>query len=287
MSAIERSLNNIEGAKIIHNADIPERTSRTLRQVDVLVEFPQGSRIIRIGIEVKNEKDPLDLPEIEQLCAKLKKIDVDYRCVVSTSGFTKTAQEEACNEGVELRILSQIEKPYWWVPNIQLISSSLSLMKHNLIFSQNDFEKVRSLGTIKLEDVDIEIPQCQKESLKQFIDRHAELIINSEKDVILAGHKCFRFKINMSQPQVTIKHKGRELPIPSEIHAVYSINRDVETIPMSAYKDEKVGLEILTGVSKRMMKQINFILTPFKDGMKISSSMNDISPKKQVVQKRK
>lgn len=102
VAAIERSLNAVQGARVIPNASIRERVSGVYRQVDVYVEIPTGPRVLRVGVEVRDKSAPLDLTEVEQLIAKLKKLDIDYGCVVSRAGFTVTAKEEADRNGIEL-----------------------------------------------------------------------------------------------------------------------------------------------------------------------------------------
>ena len=99
VAAIERSLNSVPGTRVIPNASVPERISVVPRQVDVYVEIPTGPRMLRIGVEVRDKSVPSDLPEVEQLIAKLKKLDLDFGCIVSRAGFTKTAKEEAKRNG--------------------------------------------------------------------------------------------------------------------------------------------------------------------------------------------
>lgn len=80
VAAIERSLTGVQGAKVIANASIQERVSGIPRQVDVCVEIPTGPRVLRVGLEVRDTAAVLDLPDVEQLIAKLKKLDIDYGC---------------------------------------------------------------------------------------------------------------------------------------------------------------------------------------------------------------
>ncbi len=117
VAAIERSLNIVPGTKVIPNASVPERISGVPRQLDVYLEIPTGPRTLRVGVEVKDEAAPANLPEIEQLITKLKKLDLDFGCIVSRAGFTEMASDEAKRQGIELRTLAQIERPNWWFPS--------------------------------------------------------------------------------------------------------------------------------------------------------------------------
>lgn len=105
VTAIERSLTELPGTSVVHNAAVPVRNSNRTRQVDVYVSIPVGPRVLRIGVEVRDERPHVDVAEIEQLNAKLSKLDVDRKCVVSASGFTTGARVEADHCGVELRTL--------------------------------------------------------------------------------------------------------------------------------------------------------------------------------------
>jgi predicted Mrr-cat superfamily restriction endonuclease len=115
VAAIERSLTTVENTKVVPNASVPERVGGTLRQVDVYVEIPTGVRTVRVGVEVRDKADPLDLVEVEQLVAKLKKVDVDCGCIVSTSGFTASAKQEAARNGVQIRTIDEVGHPDWWL----------------------------------------------------------------------------------------------------------------------------------------------------------------------------
>lgn len=57
--------------------------------------------------EVKREKTPLDVTEVEQLCAKLLDMPFTHRAIVSASGFTEGAKHKATNKGIELFIMKE------------------------------------------------------------------------------------------------------------------------------------------------------------------------------------
>ena len=95
----------VQKALLHHDAD-PERR----REVDVLVTVPVGRRALRIGVDVKNEKAPLDVTVIEQLVGKYSKLkrSLDRYCIVSTSGFSGGAEKDAKAAGVELLHLCEL-----------------------------------------------------------------------------------------------------------------------------------------------------------------------------------
>jgi hypothetical protein len=144
VTAIERSLTTVEGAKVIPNASIRERASDVARQVDAYVEIPTGPRTLRVGLEVRDESVAVDLPEIEQLITKLKKLDIDYGCIVSRAGFTTTAQSEADRNGIEIRTLAEVENPEWWLPtSITIHHNQVELVHFQINFRQEELPQVR------------------------------------------------------------------------------------------------------------------------------------------------
>jgi Restriction endonuclease len=75
------------------------------RDVDVTVTLEEAPGTIRAfkAYEVKKEKTPLDVAEVEQLCMKLHDMpSVTHKAIVSSSGFTSPALKKANHHGVEL-----------------------------------------------------------------------------------------------------------------------------------------------------------------------------------------
>lgn len=83
------------------------------RELDVLVSFRAGKRTMRIGVDVKAEKDPVDLPLLEGLWAKAETLDIDRYAVVSLSGFTGSARTVYSAKGVELVTLEEVGSLEW------------------------------------------------------------------------------------------------------------------------------------------------------------------------------
>jgi hypothetical protein len=93
VAAIERSHASVPGMRIIQKAVLLQRRGRQYpREVDVLVERPTDDRVERTGIDVKNERRPIDVEMLEGLAAKRKKLDLDCYVVVSTSGDSAAAK---------------------------------------------------------------------------------------------------------------------------------------------------------------------------------------------------
>ena len=84
------------------------------RDVDVTVTIRDGDGEDWAfkALEVKDEKSPLDVTVIEQLCGKLDDMSsITNRAIVSSSGFTKSAKLKAEHRGVDLYILEKWATP--------------------------------------------------------------------------------------------------------------------------------------------------------------------------------
>lgn len=84
------------------------------RDVDVTVTVrdESGEDWAFKAFEVKDEKSPLDVTVIEQLCAKLNDMSsVTHRAIVSSSGFSDSAKRKAEYHGVDLYALEKWTTP--------------------------------------------------------------------------------------------------------------------------------------------------------------------------------
>jgi hypothetical protein len=75
------------------------------RDVDITVTVvePGGSVHAFKAYEVKRERKPLDVADVEQLCIKLIDMpSVTHRAIVSASGYTAAAQRKAARHGINL-----------------------------------------------------------------------------------------------------------------------------------------------------------------------------------------
>jgi hypothetical protein len=84
------------------------------RDVDVTVTVKEHGQITHAfkAYEVKHESQPLDVITTEQLCFKLFDMpDITNRAIVSSSGFTESAQKKAAHHGVELYALLPWTRP--------------------------------------------------------------------------------------------------------------------------------------------------------------------------------
>lgn len=84
------------------------------RDVDVTVTVSENGALSHAfkAYEVKRETHPLDVADIEQMCAKLADMpSVTHRAIVSSSGYTDAAKLKATRHGVDLYVLREWIRP--------------------------------------------------------------------------------------------------------------------------------------------------------------------------------
>lgn len=84
------------------------------RDVDITVTVSEAGNLTHAfkAYEVKRERTPLDVTEVEQLCIKLLDMpSVTHRAIVSASGFTAPAVKKAARHGITLYEFCQWTRP--------------------------------------------------------------------------------------------------------------------------------------------------------------------------------
>lgn len=82
-------------AKIEHNVKLPGRISETNRQIDVLVSQRIGQYEIRIVIDCKDYKHPVDVKGVEEFRGLVEDVGAQRGVLVCPSGFTAAAKKSA------------------------------------------------------------------------------------------------------------------------------------------------------------------------------------------------
>lgn len=287
VTAIERSLNAVPGTQITPNALVAERVSGEQRQIDVLVEIPTGQRTLRVGLEVKDKSSPVDLPEVEQLIAKLSKADLDYGCVVARSGFTASAQREAALQGVELRTLKQIEMPGWWLAqHIEVNQRHVDVLRCTLIFKPDDLAVATGiLAGSNSRDVTIVRNDGTTQELLAFVGNHGAGAATNREELLGLPDKAL-FVLNIQLDGSTIREfrvPAGLLPMPVAVQAQFRLNVAVEQVALTAFADSG-GLTAMTGVSEGLERQLIVLVRDAEGGARdISFSLQSLPTKPTVV----
>ena len=99
------------GAKITESA-----IDDGMREIDVLIESSVGPYSIKIAVEAKDEKRPLDVTVIEQMIGKYQSaggVPVNKVVVVARNGFSSTAHSRAAQTNIELLTLDTTQPSDW------------------------------------------------------------------------------------------------------------------------------------------------------------------------------
>lgn len=94
---------------ITRNAKVLGRISKTLRQVDVLIDAQVLDSSVRTIVDAKKRMKPIDVNDVESFIAMMTDVEAHRGILVSTNGYTKTAVSRAHNEvnqDVELDVFS-------------------------------------------------------------------------------------------------------------------------------------------------------------------------------------
>lgn len=88
-------------SRISHNVKVPGLDSGVSRQVDVLIEDRVGQFPVRIAIECKDHKSPVDVPVVDSFRGLLSDTRISKGVLVCPGGFTKGALEYAKKHQIE------------------------------------------------------------------------------------------------------------------------------------------------------------------------------------------
>lgn len=113
VASIQRQL--APGAKVTHNAKVEGRLSETSRQIDVLVEQCVGQYQIRIALDCKDYKTPVDVKAVEEFHGLMVDIGAHKGALVCPAGFTKSAKKRAKKLEVELFSPADTDPHKWQV----------------------------------------------------------------------------------------------------------------------------------------------------------------------------
>lgn len=280
VTAIEHSFAGLPGTLVVPNAAVTDRNSKTTRQVDVYVSIPIGSRVLTIGIEVRDESAPVDITAIEQLNAKLSKLNVDRRCVVSASGFTKSARAEAARWGVELRTIAEVGVPDWWLPTtVEVEHCHIELLHVGLGFGPDTpddvIEKMKGVAPGEF----IITSATQSISLVDIVISQGLALINSPELQKVGDQESFSILIKLeNHADCTLNYPSGAGPVPPSVRGTYRLHRTIKSVPIASYR--MGGVEAFTFLPGFDDKQVTFVSELQGDGTRrVSLAVADATPR--------
>lgn len=100
-------------AKVSHNVRLEGKRSRTERQIDILVEQDVSPYSIRIVVDCKDHKDPVDVKDVEMFIGLVEDVGANKGAMVAASGFTPAAKTRAKDAGVDVYRLVDTKSTKW------------------------------------------------------------------------------------------------------------------------------------------------------------------------------
>jgi hypothetical protein len=89
-------------ADVLHNVRLQGRNSGVMRQIDVLVQERIGQFDIKIVIDCKAKKRPVDVKGVEEFYGLIDDVAANKGVLVSPSGFTNSAKTRASKLEIDL-----------------------------------------------------------------------------------------------------------------------------------------------------------------------------------------
>jgi len=126
-------------AKITSSAEITSSTTKTLREIDVLLETDLGLSNVKIAVEAKDHKRKLNVNDIEAIIGKYSSgnLPINQVIIVAHNGFAKTTLKrvENCSPPVKLMILKEALHENWSqiIPGMIRLSISPRILEIKLI----------------------------------------------------------------------------------------------------------------------------------------------------------
>lgn len=105
-------------SKISHNVRLPGK-SGAQRQVDVLVEDKIGQYDIRIVLDCKDYKTPVDIKDVEECAGLFEDVSAMRGVIVCPAGFTKNAKARA--QQLQIDLYSPVDTdPHKWQARLKV-----------------------------------------------------------------------------------------------------------------------------------------------------------------------
>src|ERR1035437_6423010 len=123
-------------ARVETNVKLHGKRTGIDRQIDILVQQTVGQYPIRIIIDCKDYKKPVDVKELEAFMGMVEDVGANKGAMVAPSGFTSTAKQRAKDAGIDLFRLVDTNNTKWRTyVSIPCVIRDASLQKSSFRFS--------------------------------------------------------------------------------------------------------------------------------------------------------
>ena len=148
VASIEKALGRETNVKVESPKRLPDRTTRKLREHDVVLTIKQGHHLLTIAIECRDRSRPITVNQVEGFWAKCQDTGIDQGIIVSSMGFYNTARKKADHLGIRCLDIEEVESFNW------LLAHGIHFITPKLI-DQNWMFIPEEDGIVKNENMEI------------------------------------------------------------------------------------------------------------------------------------
>lgn len=139
-----------EGGRVTESGMVFDRDAKTLREVDILVEYRYAHHDFRLMIECRDRSRKDSVEWIDGLIGKSGSLDVDKIVAVSKEGFTQAALEKAQAHGIAALTVEEAVETDWGKypikPGVAVVSGEKYRL-HDVMFKDGgEFRSLKELG---------------------------------------------------------------------------------------------------------------------------------------------
>jgi len=88
------------------NITVPDRVTGQPRQIDTLVEIETKGHMVRMLVDAKFHKDPIDVKVVEEVTSLATAVRANKAIIVCANGWTAPAEKFAKFSGLDLRLVT-------------------------------------------------------------------------------------------------------------------------------------------------------------------------------------
>lgn len=215
-------------------------------------------------------------------------LDVDRRCVVAASGFTKRARKDAERYGVELRTVSEIGLPNWWcAEQIEGQTDQVEIIDVRLNYKPTTpQESIRAVEGMNARETSLILPTGARFTLEALALHYGLETIGKPEADRLADQSIFTVAVLMRVPEGSfLEGSAGQMPVPESMVATYRLHRSTEASPVVAF-EMGGAINAFTVLQELLGKQLTLVSELQGDGSRrFSLSFADAAPKRTRVER--
>lgn len=147
----------------VHTNVLLKDVSGINREIDVLVENRNISPTFRVAFECKDYNKKVDVQIVDAVVGKFMDIpDIHDRVIVSSLGYTKSAEIKAASHNVQLFTLSKIPLDKILLPSTPILSDTMKTVPIDVSFILVDASVPQESTLIHISETIEDVNKCMK-----------------------------------------------------------------------------------------------------------------------------